>query len=226
MTTEKKKFPKLFFQILAIVIALLIAWTWNTSTLFINQTDAPEGYLPLQDYFLVDYETGQQPSIRSFHFDSQHAYMHSTLESSRGLRPGDSWDKFVEVYGNYNFDTVYISDETNEEPVYEFIDGPMLVKDFDEKYIKSGIYNLNSTYLDIDFSVQIWGPKVQYTAKEKEDAISEYYDNSFWIGYHTFSFFKPKIQIITMNFSFVYPDQYQSLKQGGLFSIMTYKYIY
>ena len=67
-------------------------------------------------------------------------------------------------YGNIDGITEYVSGILKESSNRNLIN-------FDEKYIKSGSYNLNSTYLDVDFSVQIWGPKVQYTAKEKEDEL-------------------------------------------------------
>ena len=220
-----KKFSwKLLFQILIIVIALFIAWTWNYTSLFVKNRSVPDHYLPVDDYFLVNTETGEKPSLKNLTFDTQYAYQTTNLETTFGLKPGDSFEKVIELYGDYYCDSITISVDKDEEPIYDYIEGPLLIKDFYRDYIQSGTFDLNNTNIDIHFLLYISGKEIYYTHDEQEELVNQYYDSSFWIGYHTFSFFKPKIQSLQMSISYIHPGKYTSFDEGGIFDIMTYRY--
>ena len=222
-----KKFPiKLIGQILAIIIAIIIAWAWNHTTLFVSTKSAPTNYLPIDDYFLVDTETGKKPSLNSLNFESQYAYINSNYETTFGFKPGDSFEKLVELYGDYYVDMITVSQEKDGETFYDYVDGPILLRDFYNDSVVKGPYDLKNTNIDVTFRVYVSGNKIYYTPEEQLDAMRQYYDNSFWIGYNTFSFTKPKIQCVALSFYYAYPGVLESLKDGGIFDFSTYRYTY
>lgn len=220
---------KILFQILIILIAIFIAWVWNYTTIFVNDSKAPEGYLPIKDYFLRNYETGRQPSTRSLYFRDQYTdYSEYTnpLETSFGLRPEASWQEFVSLYGPYNLDYISCFYMDGKSSQHQYVEGPITVNDFDKEYIQTNQIDLEKYSLDLCFSIQVWGSSVQYTDDEKYQARDSFYSHSIWLGDYHFSFFQPKIQSLSMYLSFVPSGIYPSFEQGGLMSICVYKYNY
>ena len=68
-------------------------------------------YLPVEEYVFVDEDTGKYvQNVRTLKFDNKYVYeggRSSYLITSRGLKPGDSWEKFVQEYGEFYADTIY-----------------------------------------------------------------------------------------------------------------------
>lgn len=228
---EKRRFP--FGKLAAAVVLIATAFTgmqfYNKTTLFADKQPAPAGYLSLEDYTLID-ENGNalQNTDSLFNEDAWIYYGDGqSYTTTLGIAPGDSWETFVETYGDYTANTISaypIDDSHIGNPSESFWDDHyfsyMKIADFDRDYIQTGILSLAENDIYVTFEVQVYGRTVAYTEAEYEDLIDRHYGSSFPDG----SILDPYIQYYSLDFSFHPADQYwrDVLEDGTLYSIDVY----
>ncbi len=158
----------------------------RNSTLFMEKRTV-DHYLPVEEYVFVDQDSGEYvQNVRTLKFDNKYIYdgRSSYLMTSRGLKPGDSWEKFVEEYGDLYADTIYTNPigengYTKYDPDSVNIYDPMLVKDFDEQYVKTGIVDPEEMSISVNFRVRTDGVTLYYTEAEFDRLRDSYYDHPF-----------------------------------------------
>ena len=177
----------------------------RSTTLFLEDRSL-DHYLSAQDYLLVDEETGKPTqNLRSFSIRDQYAYdsRSNYLMTSRGLKIGDDWDRFVELYGDVYADNIYCYQvdengytvyDTDSVSVYE----PILVRDFDEQYVKTGKVSPERDVISVNFRASTDGIRMYYSEKEMDRVYDEYYDNPLA---HPFSSY-PHLQRFNLSLDF------------------------
>lgn len=213
MATKNHKKPvKGRFQIpLGILISVLVLGAvifyvvaGGSTTIFLRESPAPADALPLSEYPLVYTATGEPAvPVRGWSFPSQsvslesdgavHSYVGrdkegirisaEDLQTSRGLRPLDSWEDFVEKYGDLmaywiealdNQDGYEPRELTREEQQTHRVPN-ITPRDYDEQYVKTGVIDLDEHTIFVEFHVAVRGSKVLYTTAERDEAGESYY---------------------------------------------------
>ena len=174
--------------VICVLCAFGGAYMRETSTLFVKDRPA-EGYLPVQEFMLVDGETGKEVQhVKDLQFRDAHAFYgdDSGLITSRGLKTGDSWETFVEAYGDETASSVYIT-PTDENGDYDYsnstyITDEMTVKEFDDAYVKTGRVNPRNDEISVTFTAYTDGYTVFYGEKERSRFVSRYYRKN-WLSH-------------------------------------------
>ena len=203
--------------ITACVICLGAGHYIRNSTLFMEKRTV-EHYLPVEEYVLVDEDTGEYiQNVRTLKFDNKYIYegRSNYLMTSRGLKPGDSWEKFVQEYGDFYADTIYTSPVGEDgytiyDPDSVHIYDPILIKDFDEQYVKTGIVDPDKMHIDVNFRARTDGVTIYYTEAEYERLRDSYYDHPFR---HLSSY--PNLNEFNLSFEFA-PEIYSTRDSTGL----------
>ncbi|MBQ6356819.1 MAG: hypothetical protein IJI52_06950 [Solobacterium sp.] len=236
--TEKKgsSWKKFFLSLLTVAVAYAGLQFYNRTALFVNKSSAPDGYLALEDYLLVDEDMEPTDSLNSLFFEDQWIYRsyadyYDARSTTFGLAPGASWQEFVELYGDYTAYSIHIDPE--EEVPYNLRDDEyysthyleyMNIADFDRDYIQSGRVDLKDNSIYISFRAAVWGNKIAYSEKEYQKIIDRHYDSMWPDG----SVFDPLVQRYELEFDF-YPSShhtYETVPDGTLEYISTYHYAY
>lgn len=182
--------PKRLIQALIIILCVLFVWLYFHTPLSIRTDTAPDSYLPISDYALLNPETNEEHRIvgrLSYPDIYTHYNYDDGLETPRQMKPGDTWDRFVEVYGDFIASSIDVSDtrvpyskrDTAYYETHNFTD--TTIKEFDETYVKTGIIDLDYCQTYITYEVVISGNKVSYTEEEKQQAFRDYYDRTYYI---------------------------------------------
>ena len=157
----------------------------HNSTLFMEHRTL-DGYLPVEEYILNYSDTGEPTqNVRSLHLDSYRAYgVNSGYETSRGIRTGDSWKDFVEAYGDETIYSVYTYRYKGDGYVdwdYDrpYFDGTYTVRQFDEKFVQTGVIDPVQDGIDLEFCVETDGIKLMYSDSEKGNYYHSYYRSHF-----------------------------------------------
>lgn len=219
---EKKPFHLSAGGIIGVITACAICLGAGhyirNSTLFMEKRTV-DHYLPVEEYVFVDEDTGKYvQDVRTLKFDNKYVYeggRSSYLRTSRGLKPGDSWEKFVQEYGEFYADTIYTSPVGEDgytiyDPDSVHIYDPMMVKDFDEQYVKTGIVDPDKMQISVNFRVRTDGVKLYYTETEFDRLRDSYYEHPLR---HLSSY--PDLNEFSLSFEFA-PEIYSTRDSTGL----------
>lgn len=179
--TKKQRFI-LVIAFIAVAAFRILA---NNTTMLVNVDQAvPDGYLPLEDYVLLNSRTKEASgSIRSLDYGDHYAFYDSSkkLETTKGISCDSSWEDLLEAYGDYYADSIsaslpYNSDTySSSENIYA---SHMTLNEFNEKYIEPGTVSLDTHNISIYYSVSTRLTKVYYTEDEQYDLYE--LDKPFW----------------------------------------------
>ena len=163
----------------AVALCFLSLWggyALRTKTTLFLEHRTLDGYLPAEEYVLYqidDHEPVQK--LRTFHYDDYYAfsyYNNYNLETSRGLKPGDSWDDFVDLYGDITCESINaVPVDEDGIPDYDLnqnisIYDPITIRQFHEQYVEPGIIDLSSWYINVDVRIQTDGIHLYYSYQE------------------------------------------------------------
>lgn len=189
--------------IFACALALFAGrWLRYDTTLFMEHRTL-NGYLPVEEYMLNYSDTGEPvQNVRSFRLNRYGVYdYNSGYETSRGIETGDSWEEFVEAYGDVTINSVYtpyFKDDGmidwDQETEY-YYDKTMTVREFDEQHVRNGTFDPARQGIDLEFEVETDGVKVLYSEDEKNNYIHNY------LSSHPFGFY-PRTRNIYLEFTF------------------------
>ncbi|MBO7703473.1 MAG: hypothetical protein J6S26_03420 [Solobacterium sp.] len=202
-------------------IACLIGGIWfrKTSTLLVEKRTRTS-YLPAEDFMLVESETGEPvQKLNSFSFNREYSFYssHGHLETTKGLKPGDSWEEFVEKYGDYYMDTAYAYHlDENGFPDFEkgsvYVYDEMTVSEYNRQYVETGAVDPATDEIDITFSVYTDGRKLYYGDSEVDAYRRNYYDEPSI--FHPLSNYADLGEFsLTITFS---PDANENRSGGGI----------
>ncbi len=165
---------RILFAVLLAILCLSAGVYVRRHTTFGVQK-AQNGYLALNEFALIDSET-REPVQKISAADYRSAYTFTfcinQYESARGLKPGDSWDAFVQQYGGIHTKTIEIEHD-GETPIIE--DG-ITIDQFVHAYLDNGIYDRDDRF-DIEFFTGTDGRRLYYSMDELEQAEQAYNDN-------------------------------------------------
>ena len=223
----RKHYMKLFFSLLlAAVLGFGTRSAYRHSTLFLEDK-VQDGYLPIDQY--VVYRDGvPEGNVRALNFRNSYNTVYNIREgvtAPGGITVGSSWDEFVEVYGDLYFSQLYYMPVSRggywEYEEMQYIDGNMKVSDFDRDYVKTGVVDLETNGIDIEFSVQYMGRDVMYENNEIYEHLDRYY--SLW---NELNHSYPRRGEITYRFDFFPPDVMKELPNGGLYEFDVSQFSY
>ena len=235
-TKKKSSWKKVLLSVLTVAVAYTGLQFYNKTALFVDKSTAPEGYLPIEDFLLVDENMEPTDSLNSLFFEDQWIYRdYSDYSDARsttfGLAPGASWQEFVELYGDYTAYSIHI--EPVESIPYSLRDSEyyeshyleyVKVSDFDRDYIQSGLVNLKDNSVYVTFHASVWGNKIAYSEQEYDELVDRHYGSMWPDG----SIVDPQLQRYDLEFDF-YPASrygYEDQPDGTLEYISTYHYAY
>ena len=161
---------------LAVIYAALGHYIRTNTTLLMKHT-VQEGYLPADDYQLIDDSTGKTAQhIRSTEYPCIYntEFSENQYVTSRNIKIGSDWNSFVEAYGDYRTGIIQATPLVkvkNKDPYFLF---DMTVSDFDEQYVKTGIVNPNEYSLSVTFTFYTDGYNVLYSWDDVEENRSDY----------------------------------------------------
>ena len=174
----EKKNKKLFvLGIIAIcVLSLLFGVYMRTETTVFMEHKTSEGYLPAEEFVLSRQDTGKPAQdIRSLAFRDMDSTANNNngYVTSRGIGPGSTWQEFLEAYGDIETKDIQIVNENAQKDETNLIKG-LTVREFDEKYVKTGEVVPGKDTIGIRFSFFTDGKKICYNDKELEQYYEEY----------------------------------------------------
>ncbi len=224
---DRKYYMRRFIAVLiATVLAVSIRFAYNSSTLFLEDRQV-DGYLTIEDY--VFYQNGEaMQNVRTTNFNDDYIskYSGTGITTSRGITYGDSWEDFVEAYGDVHCEYIwYRHVEPNGERSYDFEEtqfpdtSGMTIAEFDKRYIQTGEIDLNENSISVVFRAEYGGNKVMYTEREVDEFLDEYY-SSWHDLVHTFE----RRGSFRMYFDFDPPGVDDNLPNGGITDISSYNY--
>ncbi len=224
---QKKKKDRRYYmrRAAAVFLAALLGFgsraVYRGSTLFLNdRTDSR--YLPIEEYVL--YENGKQTqNVRTLRFkDISVVAYYDTGEftTSRDITIGDSWDAFVEAYGDVRYDYIgyFPVDDGNfyDYSRYQYADDTLTVREFDEKYVRSGLVDPDTNIIDVSFSTEYMGNEVFYTNEEWYRNLDTYYSD-----WNEVNRSYPRRGYFSLYFEFIPRGMDDSLPEGGLYRLQS-----
>lgn len=150
----------------------------SQTTLFLNTSNVPDGYLPIKDYEFVDKSTKEHiTNVKAFSFDDEYiSYGYDNgLETTLGISTNSTWDEFVEAYGSYTacYILASVSNYDSEDYDYVYLNW-ITVEDFDNEYIQTGKVSLDTYDIDIAFSTIVKNNKAYYTQGSQNKIRGEF----------------------------------------------------
>lgn len=246
-----------FLALIALFVAVAL-WVFvsDHSTLLLGNGDGdvPAGYLPASEYSLVDQSTGKPvASTRTTKYsqftqwddnsDGAHCSVNKkrcnhALVTSRGIRPGSSWDDFVRAYGDMTVDEIkvdangdddyyksYMSDEDRlaEEDVREH--RGVTVASFDRDYVKTGKVDLANNQIVVTFRAGYQSGKMLYTADEQWEGYYKSIEKRRWhIGRQSGELSGPALRYFKLEFDFSNSAQWEGAGEGDVIDISSSLY--
>ena len=152
----------------------------GTYTLLLNDYQTQEGYLEPNDYVFgknqkqinenlpiaqkYKFHTGED-SIYGLAFNPNS----EVIKTSKGIAIGNTWDEFVNAYGDYIADDIVVQSSEKNETMVEVRN--ITINDFDREYIKTGKVILDGEHgnLSVRFSFAVNNGEIIY----ESDKISE-----------------------------------------------------
>ena len=207
---DKIGYKKILIVVVLLSVCYFLSRLYNGTNTFADVSIFRPDYLSFEDYQLFDLESGKQKTnTRSIFYDGERDYSYyyddiPELKTSKGFKVGDTFEEFVELYGDYYakafsaYESDYSGERDEEYYSSHYVYSSMKVKDYYEKYIVSGDLDPSKNDIMISFEMYIRGNEVAYSEKEYDELIHKYYSSSMPGG----SIFNPNIQTYSLDFGF------------------------
>ncbi|WP_219099424.1 hypothetical protein [Bifidobacterium pluvialisilvae] len=205
--------------VVALVFGVSGLWVYfrDYSTVLLRHDDVPDGYLPVSEYSLIRQGENQPVSKpNGWHYASQYTNVvdssgsgegdervgttcridkrdcNDILVTSRGIRPGSSWNDFVKRYGgmtayeinvtdggsdsykSYMSDEDRLAEQNNREHYF------ITVGDFDREYVHAGTIDLSSQFIEVTFRADYQSGRILYTEADQSKARQAGERKRFW----------------------------------------------
>ena len=157
------------------ILSILLGIYMRTETTVFMERRALDGYLPAEEYVLEREDSGRPvQNIRSFAYRDTLSTVGNGagLETSRGIRPGSSWEDVVDAYGDLRTRDIQVYKKDSDNAL--LLKGGMTICEFDEAYVKTGKVNFSEDDVGIRFSFSTDGKKICYNSSEEERLYQEY----------------------------------------------------
>ena len=217
---KKHTLGKVFAGAAAIAVTLTGMVFYNRTPAFAD-TAAPEGYLPLEEYLYLDEDGNTHGSLMNPFYEGDWFYYGEgdQYTTTKGITVGDSWNDFVEAYGEYRAYSISVLPEESipwDEQPDDYYDTHyfdyMSIAEFDREYIQSGKVDLSENTIYVEFVVYVHGRTVAYTEKDYERILDEHYGNNMPNG----SVLDPRLQRYCLEFTFSPKESFwNELPQDG-----------
>ena len=209
-----KKIKYIILFLLAIVLGLVGRVIINQSTLLVDtNTPVPDGFLPINDYVLVDKNTKepvQKIKTLKYEYENDSYDYSSNLETTKGIDAHSSFEEFVDVYGDYVATYILCHKVTSDDYNDDINLNNIKVKTFYDEYIKTEKCNLDDFNININFSCYTQLNNVYYTQREYEKLIDN--ENFFW---------KLKINEFNLYFSYICKNYEYNNHGVGIFDYVS-----
>ena len=141
--------------------------------------DSEPGYLPVSEYALIDTETGEKVQIMTnadYTSENTFTFGIKQYETARGVRPGDSWETFVNAYGDCIPEKIEIDRGKGREEIE--VPSGIRVDQFDQEYIQNGLVNFTEDEVSVQFFTGTDGLKLYYSQDQFIAAQDAFNDSS------------------------------------------------
>ena len=179
-TAAKKHSP--LFIVFAIFMCLICLYFGNYLRLHTNlleNQNVKEGYLSPSEFVLIDTETKepvQKLSTKDFQSQYTFTYGIKEYETSRGIKPGDSWYTFSDAYADTIAQEIRCERKNgSEKEVLTYQD--MTIREFQTEVIDKGLIDPDNTEIDVSFRIGTDGKKLYYSEKDLQRAADQYEDS-------------------------------------------------
>ncbi len=192
-TSGKEKNRSYYLRMIAYVLAVTIlgyglrgAIKYNR---FFLQDNPAENYLDLDEFALIDSDSGEAVSnVRGLSYDDQYVsyWDEKRIETSRGITIGSSWEDVVEAYGDivcrniYYYDYSDFFDGDYSTDTHTYINEPITVSEFNEKYVKTGLCDPARNYITLSFEAELIGNQIVYTDAQYYDVFEDVYSSPWY----------------------------------------------
>ena len=176
-TAAKKQNP--LFIVFAVFMCLICLYFGNYLRLHANRLEnqnVRDGYLSPTEFVLIDSETGepvQKLSTKDFQSQYTFTYGINEYETSRGLKPGDSWYTFAETYGDTIAQEIRCK-QTNGTETEVLTCQDMTIREFQNQYINTGRVDPDNAEIDVYFRIGTDGKNLYYSEKDMQRAADQY----------------------------------------------------
>ncbi|MBQ9153255.1 MAG: hypothetical protein IJ130_05540 [Solobacterium sp.] len=225
---NRKYYMRLFWSLLAVtLLGYGVRAGYRNSTLFLEHTEK-EGYLPVDEYVL--YRDGEPlENVRSLRFDGDYIWYgdEDGKETSRGISAGDSWQDFVEAYGDCHYDYLYWQEKTvGSDGVTHYSDSQyapdgLTVREFDERFVQTGEVDIAKHEIGVNFSVEYVGNELMYSQKDQYDSLDRVYTT-----WNDLNHSYPRQGSFDLRFTFIPAGIDRDMPEGGLEYVSSSNYSY
>lgn len=221
---EKKKRSLSTFLIGAVVLGVGFTGLqlYNYTPMFANGKNAPSGYLPLEDYMIVDEDGDHEFSLNNPFFHDEFVWRdEDDLYTTKGIQCGDSWEQLLDAYGDYYADSIYAFyyDYDEEDSWHHYSYDGMTLKEFDELYVQTGELPIEQYEINVTYTVYVRGNEVAYA----EEDVDELYEKRYHSHWPRGSIMNPRIQVYSLDM------EHQPERWGddmGITYLSIYRYTY
>lgn len=185
-----KKLKYIILFLLAIVLGLTGRVIINQSTLLVDiNTPVPDGFLPINDYVLIDKNTKepvQKIKTLKYEYENDSYDYSSNLETTKGIDARSTFEEFVEAYGEYVATYISCYNEVTKDYNDSINLNNIKLKTFYNDYVLTDKVSLDDYNININFSCYTQLNNVYYTQREYEKLMDN--ENFFWnVKVHEFS---------------------------------------
>ena len=228
---SKKKTWLYVIGILVLVILYVGMMLVNHTAILADLYESKENYLCLDDYSLryiddIDERVHGYPMKFFWKNDNCYdfGYDEPVYQTSRGVHNGMTWEEFLEVYGDYYADSIYVGDNnyetehTDEWYDSHYIDKDMTPNQYVKNYVEPGTVVLDeNASVSIDYCIFVKGNRIAFSDTQESRMSSDTYGSSW----PTRGIFNLGMQVYTLSFHFGWEEG-----KMILYSIGSYKYTY
>ena len=209
-----KKLKYIILFLLAIVLGLTGRVIINQSTLLVDiNTPVPDGFLPINDYVLIDKNTKepvQKIKTLKYEYENDSYDYSSNLETTKGIDANSTFEEFVDAYGDYVATYILCHKVTGDDYNDDINLHNIKVKTFYDEYIKTEKCNLDDFNININFSCYTQMNNVYYIQREYEKLRDN--ENFFW---------KLKINEFSLHFSYICKNYEYNSHGVGIFDYVS-----
>ncbi len=170
---------------LIFLVLYAIRWGIHQSLYFMNDS-SETGYLPVTSMNVFDEDGNALTNIKT-PFDPEGWYNRQELIENNyhlgnDLQVDDTWETFVEKYGDYHYSYIsvyyYSMDEdgyrTYDSHQYFYGEEAQSIAEFDEMYVQTSEYDLDSIEFNVSFRAYYFGNDYYYDNEDFIDTYIEY----------------------------------------------------
>ncbi|MCR5229006.1 MAG: hypothetical protein K6D03_02670 [Solobacterium sp.] len=198
---------------------------------FFLQDNPADNYLSAEEFPLINSESGKSLSnLRSFSYSDQYTGYwdpdSDTVETSRGIRMGSSWEDIVQAYGDCTCSSIYYYEDTSDisggysPDNYIYLYDPITVSEFNEKYVKTGICDPHKYFISLTFEAELIGSQIVYTDAQYNRTMKEL-DSNPWYGIMGNT---PRRGWYTLNIDYAPDGAYFGDSEGGVYMLSSSLY--